>query len=75
MQQWYKDAMVLIIKYRKPDVFLTFTCSLRWTDIPADEPNYVPYVFNLKLKELKNDLLKKNMISENYYICLCQRVP
>ena len=48
MQQNYQDAMAIVSKYRKPDIFLTFTCNPKSKDIldnlldghePADRPD------------------------------------
>ncbi|UYV76485.1 hypothetical protein LAZ67_14000604 [Cordylochernes scorpioides] len=45
----------------RPDLFVTFTCNPRWTDIvenllpnqnPSDRPDLVARVFNLKLQQL-----------------------
>ncbi|XP_062198863.1 uncharacterized protein LOC133901533 [Phragmites australis] len=46
----YMDAMALVRKYRKPDVFLTMTCNPNWDEItrelypgqiPQDRPNLI----------------------------------
>lgn len=33
MFQRYQDAMALVGKYGKPDMFITMTCNLSWTEI------------------------------------------
>ena len=33
MHQNYQDAMAMISKYGKPDLFLTFTCNPKWAEI------------------------------------------
>ena len=33
MQQSYQDALAIIAKYGKPDLFLTFTTNPKWPDI------------------------------------------
>ncbi len=65
MQQNYQDAMVMVAKFGKPDLFITFTCNPKWKEITEnlkynetalDRPDLVATVFNLKLKQLMNDL-------------------
>ncbi|PAV65868.1 hypothetical protein WR25_06991 [Diploscapter pachys] len=66
--QGYQDSMAIVRRFGKPDLFITFTCNPKWEDIKRnlqpgntvlDEPDLVSRVFNLKLKELLEDL-KKN---------------
>jgi ATP-dependent DNA helicase PIF1 len=33
MQQNYKDAMAIVLKYGKPDLFVTMTCNPNWREI------------------------------------------
>jgi len=33
MQQNYEDAMAIVRKYGRPDLFITMTCSPIWTEI------------------------------------------
>jgi len=33
LQQNYQDAMAIIAKFGKPDLFLTFTCNPKWREI------------------------------------------
>ncbi|MCP4493928.1 MAG: hypothetical protein GY820_42505, partial [Gammaproteobacteria bacterium] len=65
MQQNYQDAMTIVRKFGKPDLFITMTCNPRWPEIvdnllpgqsPHDRPDLVARVFNLKLTELKRDI-------------------
>ncbi|XP_058796825.1 uncharacterized protein LOC131667435 [Phymastichus coffea] len=62
MQQNYQDAMALVSKTGKPDIFLTMTCNPRWKELQenllpgqqtCDRPDIVARVFHLK----KNCLL------------------
>ena len=71
MAQSYQDAMAICRKYGKPDIFLTFTCNPKWPEITrellpgqttSDRPDIVGKVFKMKLKELLNDLLKRNVL-------------
>lgn len=73
MTQRYQDAMAIVQKYGKPDLFITMTCNPKWTDIlsslkdneaPADRPDIVSRVFKCKLNELKKDLLKNNVFGK-----------
>ena len=71
MQQNYQDAMAIVRKYGKPDLFITFTCNPRWKEIeeqllpgqtPSDRPDLISRVFKLKLDELLNDIFKKHIL-------------
>ncbi|GBN68961.1 hypothetical protein AVEN_47222-1 [Araneus ventricosus] len=50
MQQNYQDAMAMVRKFGKPDIFLTFTCNPSWSEIlnsmegvqrPEDRPDII----------------------------------
>ncbi|XP_062217825.1 uncharacterized protein LOC133918083 [Phragmites australis] len=69
----YLDAMALVQKYGKPDIFLTMTCNPNWDEItrvlypgqiPQDRPDLVVRVFRAKLEELKKQLLDKHMLGK-----------
>lgn len=71
MAQNYQDAMAIVRKYGKPDLFITMTCNPNWREIrenllpgqqPCDRPDIVARVFNLK----KNALLD-TVISEEIF--------
>ena len=66
MAEIYYDAMAIVMNYSKPDLFITFTCNKYWKEIedhllpgqtPDDRPDIVCRVFNLKIKQLINDLV------------------
>jgi hypothetical protein len=70
MGQLYQDAMARVRKFGKSDLFVTFTCNLKWKEITdallsgqiaKDRPELVTRVFNLKLdtllKDIKDDVL------------------
>lgn len=47
MQQNYQDAMAIVRKIGKLDLFITFTCNPRWTEIAESieayqKPEYRP---------------------------------
>lgn len=67
-QQGYQDSMAMVRNFGKPDYFITFTCNPNWPEItrnlkegqtPVDRPDLVSRVFKLKLKELIDDIKKK----------------
>ena len=71
MQRYYQDAMAIVSKYGRPDIFLTFTCNPKNPDIlenlpdgrrPEDRPDVTSRVFQGHLKELLNDLLKRHVL-------------
>jgi hypothetical protein len=66
MVQLYQDAMAIVRKYGKPDLFITFTCNPGWPEITRELPegltsndmtNIVNRVFRMKLKALLKDLV------------------
>lgn len=70
MKALYQDAMSIIRKCGKPDLFITFTCNPTWTDLinelrpgetANDRPDLITRIFNLKLKALIKDLLKNKI--------------
>ena len=70
MHQKYQDAMAIVRKFGKPDFFVTFTCNPNWKEIqdnllfkdqkPSDRPDLICRVFQLKLKLLREKILKKH---------------
>ena len=69
----YQDAMTIVSRYGKPDLFITVTCNPRWSEIqeslfpgqtPSDRPDIVARVFKLKLDEIFHDLFKKHILGE-----------
>ncbi|GBN19551.1 hypothetical protein AVEN_124242-1 [Araneus ventricosus] len=67
MQQNYQDAMAMVRKFGKPDLFLTFTCNPSWFEVlncmegvqrPEDRPDIIIRVFSMKLKELLEGICK-----------------
>ncbi|XP_003742376.2 uncharacterized protein LOC100901161 [Galendromus occidentalis] len=70
MQQSYQDAMAIVAKHGKPDIFMTTTCNPNWAEIKenlysgqsaCDRPDLVSRVFQLKLAELYKDLFKEHI--------------
>ena len=71
MYQKYQDAMTIVTKHGKPDIFLTMTANPKWPEIQdnllphqnaSDRPDIISRVFNLKLKELLDDLLERHVL-------------
>ena len=68
MYELYQDAMAIVGKFGKPDLFVTFTCNPNWPEIQNhllpgqtawDRPDLVCRVFKMKMDEFLNDLTKK----------------
>ena len=73
MRRRYLDAMTLVQRYGKPDIFLTMTCNPMWKEIqenlqyhekPQDRPDLLARVFRAKFEMLKVELLKKQIFGE-----------
>ena len=71
MQMNYQDAMAIVRRYGKPDLFITFTANPTWPEIadnlwPADHatnrPDIVARVFVLKLRALIADILQRSVM-------------
>jgi hypothetical protein len=68
MQELYQDAMAIVRKFGKPDLFVTMTCNPKWEEISdillehqisENRPELVVRVFRLKLAEVLDDIVKK----------------
>ena len=73
MTQLYHDAMAIVRRYGKPDLFLTVTCNPKWPEITnelhphqtaADRPDLVARVFKLKLSALIKEITKKEIFGK-----------
>jgi hypothetical protein len=69
----YMDAMALVRRFGKLDIFLTMTCNPKWDEItcelypgqtPQDHLDLINWVFRAKLEELKHMLLKKDILGK-----------
>src|SRR5688572_25525348 len=58
--------MAIVRYYGKPDLFITFTCNPKWSEIikellphqtAANRPDLTAQVFHIKLQELLKDLI------------------
>jgi hypothetical protein len=63
----YQDAMVIVRRFGKPDIFVTMTCNPNWPEIqesifagqnPVDRPDVIARVFRQKNQALLDDILK-----------------
>ncbi|XP_027082697.1 uncharacterized protein [Coffea arabica] len=73
MRRRYIDAMALVQKYGRPDIFITMTCNTNWKEIQEnlkygedaqDRPDLVSRVFRAKFEMLKSEILKKKIFGE-----------
>ncbi|XP_050123958.1 uncharacterized protein LOC126601311 [Malus sylvestris] len=59
----YQDAMAICREYGHPDLFITFTCNVKWPEIirqfkkkpgfkPEDRPDIISRVFKVKLDDM-----------------------
>ena len=77
MQMNFQDAMAIVRKHKKSDLFITFTCNPNWEEITRElrgtgtsrEPSWsrkdlIVRVFKIKLKQLLDDLLKKHVLGK-----------
>ncbi|XP_055387399.1 uncharacterized protein LOC129616004 [Condylostylus longicornis] len=73
MSKLYQDNMAMVRKFGRPDLFITFTCNPKWSEIlselksfqnSSDRQDLVIRVFNLKLKEFLDDIVKKRIFGE-----------
>ncbi|XP_019242637.1 PREDICTED: uncharacterized protein LOC109222777, partial [Nicotiana attenuata] len=70
MRRRYMDAMALVQRFGKPDLFITMTCNPDWAEIQEnlcegqlaqDRPDLVTRVFREKLQDLKDQIFKKKI--------------
>lgn len=73
MMQNYQDAMAIVRKYGKPDLFITMTCNPNWREIKNnllpnqaahDRPDLCARVFHLKKNHLLTLIKKKNFFGK-----------
>ena len=76
--RWYnakfQDAMAIVRKYHKPDLFITMTCNPKWSEIvselgpgqtPQDRPDLVARVFKQKKDQLIKYLTKNGIFGRS----------
>ncbi|XP_074320257.1 uncharacterized protein LOC141657045 isoform X1 [Silene latifolia] len=73
MRRWYLNAMALVQKYGKPDLFITITCNPNWPEIKAElapgeqahnRPDLVARIFHAKLTLLRKQIKEKKIFGE-----------
>jgi PIF1-like helicase/Helitron helicase-like domain at N-terminus/Helicase len=73
MHQCYQDAMSVVAREGKPDLFITMTCNPNWKEIrdnllpgqqPCDRPDLVSRVFKIKKEELLFDITKRHIFGK-----------
>ena len=73
MQQNYQDAMAIVSKFGKPDLFLTFTCNPKSQAITENlpdgvnienRPDLVAWVFKRQLHELLCDIRNSHVLGK-----------
>ena len=78
MQQVCQDAMSIVRKHGKPDLFITFSCNPAWAEITStlqpfqvapDRPDLCARVYKMKLGLLMEDLKKKHVLGRVHPRC------
>ena len=73
MMQKYQDAMAIVRKYGKPDLFITMTCNPNWPEIkenllpgqqPADRPDICARVFDIKKDSLIDLIVRQKFFGD-----------
>ena len=71
LQQLYQDAMAIVCKYGKPDLFLTYTCNpkspeitnnLGPNEIAQNRPDLISRVYRAHLHELMIDIKDRHIL-------------
>ena len=69
----YRNAMAIVRRYSKPDLFITFTCNPKWDEIQSalypgesykDRPDLCVQVFKMKADGMLKDLTEKCIFGE-----------
>ncbi|XP_044596977.1 uncharacterized protein LOC123273602 [Cotesia glomerata] len=73
MVQHYQDAMSMVRKFGKPDLFITMTCNPKWREITenllpgqnaSDRPDLVARVFNIEKNVLIDMIVKQHLFGQ-----------
>lgn len=73
MHEYAQDAMTYVRNYGTPDLFITFTCNPKWTEIerelepgqkPQDRHDIIATVFQQKLKVMMDVLTKYRIFGD-----------
>jgi hypothetical protein len=69
-QARFQDAMAIVRKQGKPDLFITITTNTKWPEIltallpgqtPQDRPDITARVFHLKLRAILDEITKNGI--------------
>jgi hypothetical protein len=80
VEKHFQDAMAIVRRFGKPDLFVTMTCNPQWEEIlenlkegqtSSDRPDIVDRVFRLKVKEMINQITKVQIFGKS----LCWMYP
>ena len=84
MRRKYVDAMSLVQKFGKPDIFLNLTCNPNWPEFKdhlfcheeiQNRADLVVRVFHAKLQLFKDEILKKKHFWRCCRIHIRYRIP
>ncbi|XP_021744716.1 uncharacterized protein LOC110710693 [Chenopodium quinoa] len=73
MKKRYLNAMALVQRFGKPDLFVTITCNANWPEIKAelaageaaqDRPDLVARIFRAKLVALRREITENKIFGE-----------
>ena len=72
MQQGYQDAMTIVAKFGRPDLFLTFTCNPKWKEITENLTtgrlhkilDLIAWVFKRYLDQLMKDITRNHILGK-----------
>ncbi|KIH47189.1 hypothetical protein ANCDUO_22754 [Ancylostoma duodenale] len=73
MHEYAQDSMLYVRTCGRPDLFITFTCNPDWTEIkdelfpgqvPSDRQDLIARVFNQKLTNLMDVIIKSHIYGE-----------
>ena len=73
MHQRFQDAMSIVQKFGKPDLFITMTCNPKWDEIKCelllgqesqDRPDLLAQVFRSKFEDFKEDVVGKGVLGK-----------
>ena len=73
LQQKYQNALAMVCKFEKPDLFITFTCNPKWKKITynvliyqkvENRPNLINSVFRLKYNQLIREIVEDQIFGK-----------
>ena len=73
LREKYHDAMAMVVRYGKPDLFITMTCNPKWMEFEENcfdgqeaqhRPDLIARIFKIKLKAVLNDIIKNKLFGK-----------